>query len=131
MILKQLITTFIVTIVIDYVWLTVIAQKFYLDQLRPLLRLSSEGKIQAILPSALGVYVALALGTVFFVLPKAGGSPVHALGWGALFGLVVYAVYEFTNHSLLQQWPFKVVIIDLIWGIILGGIVAYIVEKSI
>lgn len=129
MILKQLITTFIVTLAIDYVWLAVISQKFYLEQLKPLLRISAEGKIQAFIPSVLGVYIALAIGTVFFVLPKAGGSPTQALAWGALFGFVVYAVYEFTNHALIQQWPFKVVVVDLIWGIILGGLVAYIIEK--
>ena len=50
-----------------------------------------------------------------FVIPRAPtlGS---AAGYGALFGLVVYGVYDFTNYSTLRQWPFVLTLADVAWG---------------
>jgi uncharacterized membrane protein len=39
-----------------------------------------------------------------------------AAGYGALFGLVVYGVYDFTNYSTLRQWPFVLTLVDVLWG---------------
>jgi uncharacterized membrane protein len=39
-----------------------------------------------------------------------------AAACGALFGLVVYGVYDFTNYSTLRQWPFVVTLADVAWG---------------
>jgi uncharacterized membrane protein len=36
--------------------------------------------------------------------------------YGALFGLVVYGVYDFTNYSTLRQWPFVLTLADLARG---------------
>ena len=35
---------------------------------------------------------------------------------GALFGVVVYGVYDFTNYSTLRQWPFALTLVDVAWG---------------
>jgi Predicted membrane protein (DUF2177) len=50
-------------------------------------------------------------------------APIVRMGDGgmapnlrALFGLVVYGVYDFTNYSTLRQWPFVVTLADVAWG---------------
>jgi uncharacterized membrane protein len=39
-----------------------------------------------------------------------------AAAFGALFGRVVYGVYDFTNYSTLPQWPFVLTLADVGWG---------------
>ena len=74
-------------------------------------------------PSAILVYFLLAIGVVFFVLPKADNY-VHALLWGALFGFVVYGVYDLTNYALLDNWSLSITLIDMLWGAVLCGLTA-------
>ena len=47
----------------------------------------------------------------------------------ALFGLIIYAVYEFTNLSLFKNWSLLTAIIDTIWGAVLFGLTTAIVYK--
>ncbi len=105
---------------VDYVWLAKIASGFYLSELGPLAR-TQQGVFSPIIWPALVVYVCLALGTYFFVLPKSEDW-LQALGWGALFGFCVYGVYEMTNYSLVANWPIKIVWADLAWGTFLCGL---------
>jgi uncharacterized membrane protein len=44
--------------------------------------------------------------------------------YGALFGFFTYATYDLTNLATLKDWPLDMVIVDIIWGTVLGGSVA-------
>lgn len=127
--IKQIVIALVFMLALDYVWLSVIAKDFYINNLRPILRIGTEGKMDPIIVSAILVYVAIAIGIIYFVIPKAGGSAISALWIGAVFGLVTYAVYEFTNHALLTTWPIKVVFVDILWGMFLCGIASYVMVK--
>ena len=35
---------------------------------------------------------------------------------GALFGLITYGVYNFTNYATLQQYPLGLALVDTLWG---------------
>jgi len=48
----------------------------------------------------------------------------HAAVWGALFGFFTHATYDLTNLALLKDWPLKVVIVDIVWGVVLCSVVA-------
>jgi len=100
--------------VLDGLWLGVLMKNFYRDQLAPIVRLS-DGGIAPNWPAALVVYALLGAGIALFVIPRAPtlGS---AAGYGALFGLVVYGVYDFTNYSTLRQWPFVLTVADVAWA---------------
>jgi len=47
----------------------------------------------------------------------------------ALLGLVIYAVYEFTNLAIFKNWFITSTIIDTTWGAILFGLTTGIVYK--
>ena len=47
----------------------------------------------------------------------------------AILGLVIYAVYEFTNLSILKNWFVTTTILDTLWGAILFGLTTGIVYK--
>ena len=121
----KFIILFLVTItaifVIDMIWLGLIAKNLYAQNIGMLLR-KSGGEMAPIWWSAILVYVCIAVGILFFVLPKAQGNYFLALSYGALFGLVVYGIYEFTNYAILANWPWKITVIDVIWGMVLCGL---------
>ena len=100
--------------VLDGVWLGVLMKNFYRDQLAPIVRLA-DGGIAPNWPAALVVYVLLGTGIALFVIPRAPTVSLAAV-YGALFGLVVYGVYDFTNYSTLRQWPLALALADVAWG---------------
>ena len=100
--------------VLDGVWLGILMKNFYRDQLAPIARLSNGG-LAPNWPAAFVVYVLLGTGIALFVIPR-GPTLTLAAGYGALLGLVVYGVYDFTNYSTLRQWPFGLTIADVAWG---------------
>ena len=108
---------------LDYIWLGVFASSLYKKGLGPLLRMSGNS-MQPIVWAAVMVYIAIPLGIMLFVLPRI--SPDHiirsAIIWGALYGVIVYAIYEMTNYCLLKDWPLRIVLIDICWGALLNAI---------
>ena len=100
--------------VLDGVWLGLLMKNFYREQLAPIVRLA-DGGIAPNWPAAFVVYVLLGTGIALFVIPRAATVPLAA-AYGALFGLVVYGVYDFTNYSTLRQWPFVLTLADVAWG---------------
>lgn len=108
--------------VLDALWLTVIASKFYKSNIGSLL-LEKPNMIAAIM-----FYIIYVVGVVAFVLSPAleKGSWLYALGYGALFGFVAYATYDLTNLSTIKGFTLKVVIVDMIWGVCLTGAVSVI-----
>ena len=101
-------------LVLDGVWLGLLMKNFYREQLAPIVRLA-DGGIAPNWPAAFVVYALLGIGIALFVIPRAP-TVALAAAYGALFGLVVYGVYDFTNYSTLRQWPFVLTLADVAWG---------------
>jgi uncharacterized membrane protein len=114
--------------IIDMLWLGVVAKDFYQAKLGYLL-----GPINW--PAALTFYFIYILGILMFAVVPAltSGAPyTKALIMGALFGFFAYATYDLTNYATIKDWPLRVVIVDILWGIVLTGSVAtlsYIIGK--
>ena len=112
-----LITSFFSFIVLDLIWLGVVAKPAITRLLAPWMTDGFK------LYPAMLVYVLLALGTVLFVLPKANSFSAAIL-WGALLGLIVYGVYDLTNYATIAHWPLKFLFMDMAWGTVCGALVA-------
>lgn len=112
--------------VLDGIWLGLLMKNFYRQQLAPIVRLA-DGGLAPNWPAAFVVYVLLGAGIALFVLPRAATVSQAALS-GALLGLVVYGVYDFTNDSTLRQWPFVLTLVDVAWGSVATGAAAAIVR---
>ncbi|MBM3723993.1 MAG: DUF2177 family protein [Acidobacteria bacterium] len=112
-----------ILLALDYLWLGIVASGLYKRELGSFLRMSGNG-LQPILWAALIVYLAIPLGIVLFVLPRvSAANPIpSALVWGAAYGLVVYAIYEMTNYSLVRDWPLRLALIDICWGAVLNAL---------
>ncbi len=122
MFLKLYAIAFVVFLVIDLIWLGLIAKNVYAKYLGSLMA----PKVNWI--AAIIFYLLFIVGLVFFVIQPAVSkdSWSYALLVGMLFGLITYATYDLTNLATLKNWPLTITIIDLIWGSTLGGLVSMI-----
>ena len=112
----------LVFMVLDGVWLGLLMKNFYRDQMAPIARLA-DGGFAPNWPAAFVVYILLGAGIALFVIPQAS-TVSSAAGYGALLGLVVYGVYDFTNYSTLRQWPFVLTLADTAWGALATALAA-------
>src|SRR5437667_12803298 len=113
--------------VLDGLWLGVFMGGFYKSQLSPLARMSGD-KLAPLWGPALFVYVLLAFGIVAFVLPR--NYDDASILRGALFGVVVYGVYDLTNLATLRAWPVLLTMIDIVWGATASAFVTWIVSMA-
>ena len=109
---KAWLFTFIVMLVIDALWLGVVARDLYQQEM---------GSLMADPPrwaAAAAFYLAYPLGLVIFaVMPALAERSVgRAVALGALFGLFAYGTYDLTNLAVLQGWPLGLTFVDLAWG---------------
>lgn len=110
-------------VVLDGLWLGVLMKDFYRRSLAPIARMA-DGGLDPIWPIAALVYAVLALGLTLFVADR-GRSSWEAAVWGALFGAVVFAVYDLTNHATLRDWRTAMTAIDIAWGAFSCGAAAW------
>jgi uncharacterized membrane protein len=77
------------------------------------------------------VYIALALGITFLVLPRirAGNNRLaDSILYGGIFGIASYATFDFTIHFMLEGWSLQVAIMDTLWGAVLCSAVSFLVS---
>jgi len=105
----------LIFVVIDSLWIAVVANKFYKKELGKLLIKKPKLGYGALF------YALYIWGVIYFVLDP--GLHVGDIGFivkhGALLGLVMYATYDLTNLSTLKDWSRKLTVVDMIWGVLL------------
>jgi uncharacterized membrane protein len=118
--LTPYLATTVAFIIIDLIWLGVVAKAFYRRELAGLMR----DKIYV--PAALAFYLLYPVGLTFFaVLPSlALGGVGRAAMHGALFGFFAYATYDLTNLATLKNWSPTLSVVDIVWGAVLSGVCA-------
>jgi uncharacterized membrane protein len=109
-------------LVLDALWLGVVARRFYAAELGEMLRDDPRWGAAGLF------YLIYVLGVVVLVVLPAleARSPTRALALGALLGLVAYAAYDLTNLATLKGFPVRMVVVDLAWGTVLTGAVAWV-----
>lgn len=76
--------------------------------------------------AAISFYLLFIFGLLVFVVTPAlkDNSLLHAVLYGALFGLITYATYDLTNLATLKNWPLTMTLVDLVWGAVLSASVS-------
>ena len=114
----QYLLTAIIFVVLDGLYLNLI-KDYFNKQIKAIQ--GSDIKVNII---AVGItYVFLIFGINYFIIQKN-----RSVKDAALLGLVIYAVYEFTNLSLFKNWSYLTAFIDTLWGGILFALTTYIVD---
>jgi uncharacterized membrane protein len=124
---KLYVLVLLVFLAIDLTWLGVLMAKFYKAELGSLARRSGEA-MAPVWWAAFLVYVLIPLGLVLFVLPRVSpdNSAAAALGWGFLYGVILYGVYDLTNYSLIDRWPWRMTLVDMAWGGCICAVTSYV-----
>jgi len=130
MFIKLFLIALPVFFVVDIIWLVLVAKKFYQAQIGILMKPDINWF------AAIIFYLLFIAGLVVFVISPAveKHSWVHALIFGALFGLITYATYDLTNLATLKDWPLLVTVVDLIWGSLLAfsiSVITYFIANKI
>lgn len=119
--------TFVKFLILDYLYLGVFGgnQKYLKIHKR------IQGKtVEPRWYSIITAYLILALGVYYFAVKPfenvvLSGTAIYIiLITGAMFGFVSYGIYNFTNHSLFENYPLSIVIQDTLWGTIASALVA-------
>ena len=107
-------------LVIDLIWLGVVARSFYQAQIGHLMRANVNWA------AAILFYLVFVSGIVVLVVWPAieHQSVTRAIILGGLLGLVTYAAYDLTNLATLEGFPLKVALVDLLWGMVLCATVS-------
>ena len=109
----------IVLVLLDSVYLN-LTKEYFSKQIKLV-----QGKpIELNMIGVLLCYTFLIFGFNYFIVQKQQ-SVLDAF----FLGLVIYAVYEFTNYALLANWSILTVIMDTLWGGVLFATTAFIVFK--
>jgi uncharacterized membrane protein len=108
-------------LVIDMLWLGLVARSFYRQQLGFLMDPSPNWFVAAVF------YLLFIVGILFFVVVPGleSGSLKTIILRAALFGLITYATYDLTNLATLKDWPMLLTVVDMIWGTVLSILVSY------
>jgi uncharacterized membrane protein len=121
-------TALVVILVLDGIWLGLIAREFYQNELGSL----AAAEIRKV-PAAL-FYIAYPAGIVALALYPVPESLTTALLRSAIVGLVAYGTYDLTNMATLRDWSVKLSVVDTLWGVFassIAGIAAYLMMKRL
>lgn len=103
---------------LDMVWLGVVAKGLYAREMGTLLRPDVKW-----VPALIFYLLYVTAVVVFVVMPAAERrSLARALGLGAFFGLAAYATYDLTSLALIRDFPLRIVLVDLAWGMALTAV---------
>ncbi len=107
-------------LLVDAIWLGLIAKRFYAEQLGGLMR------TDVFWPPAALFYLFYALAIVILAIRPSDTSQTvgSVFVLGMVVGLVAYGTYNATNLATLKDWPAMMSVVDLVWGTLLSGTVA-------
>lgn len=119
-ILISYLLTLVVFLMVDLLWLGVIAKNIYQKYLGDFLSDTLNWTAAFIF-----YFIYVAGISIFAIYPAVQkGSVFNAILMGALFGLFTYATYDLTNLATLKGWPLQIVFIDILWGACLSATVS-------
>lgn len=116
--LKHSVVTIIFIIIFDLIWLT-LQKPMYNSMVKKI-----QGKdISMRLISGIFAYLFMFIGLLYIIYPiiakeKNIATPAYILSLktAAIFGLVVYGIYNTTNYAIFNDYSIRVAIKDTLWG---------------
>lgn len=114
------IVMFVAGIVVDLLWIGKISQGFYAKSLDSIALKNEKGNMKFRPLPAVIFYVLFVLGILIIaVIPAAGILSPESLIRSSILGAMCYGTYDLTNYATLKNFPAKLVIVDMMWGIFL------------
>lgn len=121
---KMLLSLMVVMLILDGIYLSLIKNSF-----DSMITSIQKFKMEINLYYAIVVYFFMILGLYYFVIKEREDSNKTKLELSlrsGLLGLVIYAVFEFTNLAIFKNYQLGLALIDTFWGSILFSLTTYI-----
>ena len=115
--MKSILVLIFSFIVLDTLWIRLVAIKWYQSAVKPLL-LMKDGVVAANLLPAILFYVVVIFSLAWLVVIPSN-KVSSALVNGAVAGLMSYATYALTCLSIYKGWSWPLAIGDIVWGTVL------------
>ena len=117
--IKLFVLCVIAFIPLDLLWLGYVGRGFYTKYVGHYMRTPPDWT------AAIIFYFIFLAGLTYFVVKPSLNDPFTTLLFrAAFFGLISYGTYELVNRAVLENWPWPIVVIDILWGIFLCSAVA-------
>jgi uncharacterized membrane protein len=122
--MKRTITAYLTTLVVflgmDFVWLTVMTPRLYQPAIGPLMTATPN------LAAAVLFYALFMVGILVFAIGPAleRGGWTRAARLATLFGLLAYATYDLTNLATLRGFTVTLTVADMAWGAVVSAVAA-------
>lgn len=121
--ITNLVIALVLILILDFIWLGLVAKNLYKNEIGEFY------KDKFNLYAATIVYILLGLAVTFIVLNNnMSTNNLNVFLIGALVGVIIYGVYDFTNLAIVKDWPLKIAIIDTLWGGVLIGVVSFLTK---
>jgi uncharacterized membrane protein len=127
--LKQYVSTALVFVGIDLLWIGGLMLNFYTNAYGDLAR-TVDGKFQAAIIPGILVYLIIPLGIVMLGF-RGATTRRQAVAQSAMYGFFAYATYDLTALSVLRDWSVLGTIVDIAWGTTLATIVALLTWRRV
>ena len=115
---KIFILVLAIFLAIDLPMILYINNEMYFNTLKKINKKKSPKGFRVII-SAIITYLLLAFGIYYFSVKQ--NNPLN----GAILGLVIYGVYNYTNYATINKYSLNQTMIDTAWGTLLCGLVGY------
>ena len=120
--MNKIIVSSVIFTIIDLLWLKYYMgekYEFMIDQIQ-------NSKMKVDTSTAFLAYLTLCFALNYFVIPYVTKNDRRIITHSVVFGLVLYAVYDFTCGAIFSKWDKKLMIIDIIWGGVVFALTNYI-----
>ena len=114
-----ILTSAVILLILDYIYLSSVG-RYFGKQIMAIQK--SPMEIDSL--STIFTYVFIIFGLYYFILKEKRG-----IFDAFLLGLVIYMIFEGTNKALFNNWSWKTVAIDGVWGGILFALTTFITYK--
>ena len=109
--LRSYLTSLVAFVLLDSVWLGLVAPSFYRAQIGHLMSDQPDFKAATLF------YLIFLLGLQIFILGPYREAPLKSIALPAFaFGVITYATFDLTSVAVLKGFPYRAAVVDMMWG---------------
>lgn len=116
--MKAISVSIIFLMILDFIWIF-LNKDLYAKVIKNI----QNTKMSINIMGALVAYLLMIIGFVRFIVPNIPHKDmdfknklINAFKYGALFGFVVYGIYNATNIAIFKNYSISIAFIDTLWG---------------
>ena len=115
-----LLKIFIIVLLLDSIYLNVISQYFM-----TLVKTVQGSELQINYTGAIFCYCFIVFMIYYFIIKEK-----KSINDAFILGMSTYAIFEFTNMAIFNNWLSFVIYIDIVWGGLLYALTTYIIQNN-